>query len=212
MVKYFIAGVILFLFSCNQKTSSENEKEKIINNDLSYEENYSHRFTDFPLSVDSLFKILHKLGKCANVTQVDWDKYYENDVMRDFQCRCSMNNLDVYPLMKNSDSIFLVEIKVNHGSGEYDNFIIQKFDTIFKNVQSFKAYIDTTYKSERLVYNIKCRKIWNPNTMVQVIGKWKMDGFYQDSIVEYYINDSLDPFTNISKMIKHFSNKEKWDG
>lgn len=31
MVKYFIAGVILFLFSCNQKTSSENEKEKIIN-------------------------------------------------------------------------------------------------------------------------------------------------------------------------------------
>lgn len=50
MVKYFIAGATLFLFSCNQKISSDNEKEKIINNELSNEENYSQRFADFPLS------------------------------------------------------------------------------------------------------------------------------------------------------------------
>lgn len=207
--------IMLFCFSCKQKLEVKTLNTPVLESvNIISKEDTEKKLNKIPLTEDSLFTIFNQLGLCAKVSQKDWDENYENgasEIRKNYQCRCDFSNLRVYPLANKSSSLFLLEIRVNHGSGEYDNFVIQRFGKKYKNIQTFKAYIDTTFGNERSNFKIKCAKKWNWNAIVVVLGKWQGDGYYQDSTIEYSFRDSLDPFINIPLMLESFSENKRWN-
>jgi hypothetical protein len=80
------------------------------------------------------------------------------------------------------NEVLLLESQINHGSGEYDNFIIKKFSDGYRVTCEFKGYLNkitlknTTY---RFLYKIYTTSTTN----VEVIGIFDGETLKVDSVM-----------------------------
>jgi hypothetical protein len=134
------------------------------------------------LSSDSRFTIISELKICAKISEAEWDSTKEKYQMSSFRSYCDSDYFRVYPLLPHSADLFLLESSTNHGSGPYDNFIIQRMGKEYQIIQEFKGYMDTTFQKGNDIYALLI-----PDTdyelFVRSLCKWKGDGLYYDSII-----------------------------
>lgn len=161
------------------------------------------------LTRDSLYSLLDRLRICAHVSESQW--FSTPDGIKDFRYFCDSLHFKVYPLLKNNDALFLLESSINHGSGEYDNFVIGYVADSFAVLHSFKGYVDTTFAYDGAEYAVVCNFWIDNNTRITLQGVAQNDGIYDDSIISVlHIVDSTDTPGWQEAAYRTFRHGERW--
>jgi hypothetical protein len=152
-------------------------------------------------SFDSLKKDLQDLGICINVSEQTWKDsvLLVSKLSPGWRYFCDSNYFKVHKISKDLglDKLFLLEAKIGHGSGEYDNFIIQKTQDKYEIKTEFKGYLDTIIPSDNefeLVYNFKPE----PDKSCKVTGHFNGQYVITDTVLTYF-------------NCRNFSKGQKWE-
>ena len=107
--------------------------------------------TFFTCNFDSLGYVLQDLGVCLNVSADKWVDSIKTNPNLELEWRYFYDTSCFKAYKMSNDSLcqdlFLLEISVNHGSGEYDNYVIRKGKNGHEIVFDFKGYLnEITFK------------------------------------------------------------------
>jgi hypothetical protein len=127
--------------------------------------------------------VLQDFNVCLKVSEKKWNKL-THDEQSSFFYYCDKESFRVYPLSKCCMKMFLVEIKVNHGSGEYINKVFRYEDGKYRELQEFQAYIDTVIPNNNgRYYDVVARFGLAPFAYATVSGKFSSQGYYTDKVL-----------------------------
>lgn len=135
----------------------------------------------------NLYKILDSLGICLNIDSSKWnDTILENpQIINEWGSFCDSNYFKIHKFIEGNERLnfFLLETKINHGSEEYDNYLISFYKGNYIINQEFKGYflnsiIDDSGKEQRFRYKFYITE----KSYVIVVGKLKFNQIVTDSI------------------------------
>jgi hypothetical protein len=175
-----IPTLITFIFSCgclnvNSKRGDEKQAE----------------ITLSACEFDSLKNVLQGLGICLNIDAQKWaDTLKVNPtVVTDWRYFYDPTYFKAYKMNNNTpcQNLFLLEVSINHGSGEYDNYIIRKEKQGYQIVTEFKGYLSdiiVTNDDYKLTYRMYVKH----NLSCLVTGTFDRNKVRTDTVLS---NDSL---------------------
>ena len=78
-----------------------------------------------------------------------------------------------------------VEVKVNHGSGEYDNYFIKKTEKGYKITCEFKGYLDSILISNKPFYKFVYQFNTTTEKSCKVLGSFNGENIVTDTILDF---------------------------
>jgi hypothetical protein len=141
-------------------------------------------------------EILQSMDICLNIDEKSWnDSIRKNaNLQNEWRYFCDTANFKIHklgPLVPLS-AAFLLEVRINHGSGEYDNYIIKRTDSGYKITCEFKGYLDSILQG-----NIQYNKfIYHFNTTTV---KFDGNNIVTDTILSFDVTECKDVFEKGTK-------------
>jgi hypothetical protein len=132
---------------------------------------------------ESTSEMLQRLGICLNVDEKTWQKNIESNQSK-WRYFYDTTYFKIHLLSKNSsiDELLLLEAQINHGSGEYDNYIIKNVDGKYQIITEFKGYLDSIVQGHpdfRMYYSFNI----SPNKSCKVIGHFNGQSVITDTVL-----------------------------
>jgi len=109
--------------------------------------------------VYSVYSVLENSEVCLDIDSASWDKLMRenNPKIMIYSYYCDTNVFKKHFLIeKDNGRYYLVEGKIGHGSGEYDNFIVKIDNSGGGSItQYFKGYLENIYIDDQITCSYK---------------------------------------------------------
>ena len=145
-----------------------------------------------------LSQVFQSLNICLNIEEQAWNDSIKNnpELLQRWRFFCDTSYFKTYKIRRDIplNELLLLEVRINQGSGEYDNFIIKKTSSGYKISCEFKGYLDSVLV-EKKDYN---RFIFKFNTTEEscckVLGYFDGEEMVTDTILNFDIRECKDIF------------------
>lgn len=145
----------------------------------------------------TLAKVFQDLDICLNVNENAWNdslkKMPELQEKWRFFCDTTYFKLHKVGPEVNYQDIVLLEVKINHGSGEYDNYIIKKYGDKYRVTAVFKGYYDG-YINNGKYYKFIYQFNTSSSKSCKVLGTFDGEKIVTDTILNLGAMECRDAF------------------
>ncbi len=160
------------LFSCKQKSDNVEFKE--------------------------LSKIFQELNICLNIDELKWHDSLKKDSNLEEKWRyfCDTTYFKIYKISSHIPitEALLLEVKINYGSGEYDNYVIKKSNKGYKITCEFKGYLDSILVREnefnKFIYDFNT----NSEKRCRILGTFNGESIVTDTILNFDVSECKQAF------------------
>jgi len=175
------------LFGCLNVNSKRGDKKKA-------------EITLSACQFDSLKNVLQDLGICLNVDAKTWEDTIRKNpnIELDWRYFYDTAYFKAYKLSNNTpcENLFLLEVSINHGSGEYDNYIIRKEKQGYQIITDFKGYLSEIIVTNDDYFKLTYRMYVTHDINCLVTGAFDGQQIKTDTVInQMVLNTKLNQIT-----------------
>jgi len=141
---------------------------------------------------DSLGSVLQDLGICLNVDAQTWEDTIHKDPKIKLEWRYFYDTtyFKAYKMSNKAscENLLLLEISINHGSGEYDNYIIKTGKQGYEIVTEFKGYLNDIIVTNEAYFKLTYQIYITNNKSCLVTGSFDGNQMVTDTVLS---NDNI---------------------
>ncbi len=157
-----ILNISIFLFGCLNVSNKRDNKDK--------------KKIDIGCQFNSLKETLQSLGICLNIDEQKWldTLNLNSEIAIDWRYFCDTTYFKIYKMSNQitCENLFLLEVRINYGSGEYDNYIIKKEEYGYQIITEFKGYLYEIITSNDDYFKFTYQFNVSPDERCLVTGKF----------------------------------------